>query len=54
MTAFYLLWAVKSGRGVHSAMPTVAEAEAQGYEVIGGDPRYPDTALMRREVEAES
>src|ERR1035437_6609146 len=41
------VWAVRAGTtGVHTSMPTVEQAEADGYEVIGGDPRYPDTKLM--------
>jgi len=31
----------------------VEQAEADGYEMVGGDPRYPDSVLMRKPVEVE-
>ncbi|HAM41733.1 MAG TPA: hypothetical protein DCP69_10480 [Candidatus Omnitrophica bacterium] len=53
MTAFYFLWASRTGHGIHTGMPSVEQAEADGYEMVGGDPRYPDSVLMRKPVEVE-
>lgn len=48
---FWLRWAQPDDRQQHphSAVPTVAECEAQGWRVVGGDPRWPRSVLMRRE-----
>lgn len=46
MSVRLVQWAAIEGRGVHSAMPTVADLESRGWAIAGYDPRYPRSLLM--------
>jgi hypothetical protein len=41
-------WA-SDGYATHTAMPTVADLLAQGWHIVGPDPRYPHSILMERD-----
>lgn len=51
---YYLCWARIGPHSAHSATPTRAECEAAGYYVVGADPRYADSVLMRRDGEEDA
>lgn len=39
-------WASWTG---HMGIALVSECERDGYHIVGADPRYPDSVLMRRD-----
>jgi hypothetical protein len=50
---FFLRWARTGTYHAHSETPSVEQCEAEGWYVLGNDPRYGDSVLMRKDDDRE-